>query len=217
MLNLKPFDPEKALAILKSCSKGCNDRPEACTCEKYQAHIKRPLSSGQTPIAAILACSDSRIIPEDIFRAPPGALFVVRTAGNIADENGIASLEFAVNFLGVRLILVMGHQGCGAVQASCKLLHGDFGDPGLDPEERPTPNLYRLLSEILPPMKGSCSCRGGELEDLTIKNIRYVTNRLKTLGEFRGNEPMILPTYCQFVPDNEGKECVNVIWLDENQ
>jgi carbonic anhydrase len=76
------------------------------------------LSAGQQPFAAVLACSDSRVPVEMIFDRGPGDLFVVRVAGNVVGPTQLGSLEFAVGVLGVRLILVMGHTGCGAVAAA---------------------------------------------------------------------------------------------------
>jgi carbonic anhydrase len=75
------------------------------------------LSAGQQPFAAVLGCSDSRVPVEMIFDQGPGQLFVVRVAGNVAGPTQLGSLEFAVSALGVRLILVLGHTGCGAVAA----------------------------------------------------------------------------------------------------
>jgi len=76
------------------------------------------LSAGQQPFAAVLACSDSRVPVEMIFDRGPGDLFVVRVAGNVVGPTQLGSLEFAVGVLGVRLIVVLGHTGCGAVAAA---------------------------------------------------------------------------------------------------
>ncbi|MFH1764315.1 MAG: carbonic anhydrase [Gemmatimonadota bacterium] len=76
------------------------------------------LSSGQEPFAAVLGCSDSRVPVEMIFDQGPGRLFVVRVAGHVVGPTGIGSLEFAVKELGVPLLLVFGHTGCGAIAAS---------------------------------------------------------------------------------------------------
>lgn len=73
--------------------------------------------NGQTPFAAILTCSDSRVAPELIFDQGIGCLFVVRIAGNVAQTDEVASLEYAVNHLGTRLVVVLGHTKCGAVTA----------------------------------------------------------------------------------------------------
>ena len=76
------------------------------------------LSSGQEPFAAVLGCSDSRVPVETVFDQGPGQLFVVRVAGNIVAPTQLGSLELAAGVLGVRLIVVLGHTGCGAVAAT---------------------------------------------------------------------------------------------------
>lgn len=76
-------------------------------------------AEGQQPWAAVVACSDSRVAPETIFDAPLGDLFVVRTGGNVVDELVLGSLRFGVEVLGTPLIVVLGHYGCGAVEATC--------------------------------------------------------------------------------------------------
>ena len=73
---------------------------------------------GQNPFAVILTCSDSRVVPELIFDTGIGELFVIRIAGNIANPSSIASIEYAVAHLDVKLIVVLGHQNCGAVTAA---------------------------------------------------------------------------------------------------
>lgn len=73
---------------------------------------------GQNPFAVIVACSDSRIIPEAIFMKGIGDLFVIRQAGNVLDDFGLGSIEYAMDHLGCKLVLVLGHTKCGAIQAS---------------------------------------------------------------------------------------------------
>jgi carbonic anhydrase len=77
---------------------------------------RKELLAGQHPHTAVLGCSDSRVPPEILFDQGPGQLFVVRNAGNVADDVATASLEYAVQHLGVKLLLILGHQSCGAVQ-----------------------------------------------------------------------------------------------------
>lgn len=76
------------------------------------------LAAGQTPFAAILRCADSRVAPEIVFDQPLGALFVCGVAGNVATEEIIGSLEYAVDALGCRAIIVMGHASCGVIAAA---------------------------------------------------------------------------------------------------
>lgn len=85
---------------------------------------RRALVGGQSPVAVILGCSDSRVPPELVFDAGLGELFVVRVAGNVATSAEIGSIEFAVSQLGTRLVVVLGHTGCGAVAATLAALRG---------------------------------------------------------------------------------------------
>ena len=73
---------------------------------------------GQTPYAIIITCSDSRVIPESIFSAGLGELFVIRVAGNVIDDHQLGSIEYAASHLGTPLIVVLGHTRCGAVDAA---------------------------------------------------------------------------------------------------
>src|SRR5215217_792138 len=79
-------------------------------------------ASAQYPIATVLSCADSRVSPELAFDQGPGELFVVRLAGNFVTNDGLASLEYGVQFLGVPLLMVLGHSGCGAVAAAIKVM-----------------------------------------------------------------------------------------------
>ena len=80
---------------------------------------RHAVAKGQQPKVAVLSCSDSRVPPEILFDQGLGDLFVVRSAGNSADPLGIGSLEYAVEHLGSVVIVVLGHQNCGAVKAAC--------------------------------------------------------------------------------------------------
>ncbi|RMF73467.1 MAG: carbonic anhydrase [Acidobacteria bacterium] len=107
----------------------------------------KPAPAGpQRPLAAVLGCADARVPVEVVFDQPPGALFVVRVAGEVATPEVIASLEFAVETAGVRLIVVLGHGDCGAVQAA------------LAEREQPgsvrSANLRDLAARIAPALAG---------------------------------------------------------------
>ena len=75
-------------------------------------------AEGQTPYAIVVTCSDSRVIPEAIFSAGIGDLFVIRVAGNVIDDHQLGSIEYAAGHLGSRLVVVLGHDHCGAVDAA---------------------------------------------------------------------------------------------------
>lgn len=79
---------------------------------------KRTAKEGQQPYAIVIACSDSRVIPESIFSAGIGELFVIRVAGNVIDNHQLGSIQYAAEHLGVKLIVVLGHTSCGAVGAA---------------------------------------------------------------------------------------------------
>lgn len=113
------------------------------------------LTSGQSPYAIILSCADSRVVPELAFDTGLGELFVLRVAGNIADTTTIASIEYAVAHLGTPVIVVMGHQSCGAVTAAIQ-----GGDNGY--------NLNTLVAHIVPAIAASGD--GAEVNDVVKKN-----------------------------------------------
>ena len=78
----------------------------------------RTSQNGQQPYAIVIACSDSRVIPESIFNAGIGELFTIRLAGNVIDAHQLGSIEYAVEHLRTNLVVVMGHTGCGAVDSA---------------------------------------------------------------------------------------------------
>ena len=80
--------------------------------------VLKASSQGQKPYAAIITCSDSRVIPEAIFSAGIGDLFVIRVAGNVIGLNCLGSIEYAAEHLGTKLVVVLGHDHCGAVAAA---------------------------------------------------------------------------------------------------
>lgn len=100
--------------------------------------LRGSLARGQHPKVVVLACSDSRVAPELLFDKSLGDLFVVRSAGNIADAIGVGSIEYAVEHLGSSVLVVLGHTGCGAVNAACS------------GEKMPTPGLQAIVDKITP-------------------------------------------------------------------
>ncbi|MBA0127346.1 carbonic anhydrase [Haloechinothrix sp. YIM 98757] len=86
------------------------------------AERREELVDGQEPFACVLSCADSRVPPEVVFDRGLGDLFTIRAAGEVLDESVIGSVEYAVEYLGVRLVVVLGHTGCGAVSAAVDLV-----------------------------------------------------------------------------------------------
>lgn len=135
----KSTDPEVALRWLRNG----NTRFKKGTLRndgQSKKDIQR-LSEGQFPHTIILSCSDSRVPPEVVFDQKLGEIFVVRTAGETLDPTSIASIEYAVEHLGVRNLVVMGHTQCGAVKAAM----GTF-----DGKDAGSPNLNKLVADIHP-------------------------------------------------------------------
>ena len=128
-------------------------------------------AQGQAPIAAILGCADSRISPELAFDQQPGDLFVLRVAGNIVNNDLLASLEYGVQFLGAPLIMVLGHSSCGAVDAAIKVLKDRVSLPGHLPE---------LIAAIKPSVAAQKGKGGDLLDNATTENVRRQVTRLKT-------------------------------------
>ena len=112
-----PVSAEEALGRLQVGNSRFRENSSADSRSGGGHYCFLDLSAGQKPFAAVLGCSDSRVPVEMIFDQGPGQLFVVRVAGNVVGPTQLGSLEFAVSVLGVRLILVLGHTGCGAVAA----------------------------------------------------------------------------------------------------
>ena len=125
-------------------------------------HEREALVGGQNPYAAILSCADSRIAPEYAFDSGRGDLFVCRVAGNFAGEETIASMEYAVAVLNTPLILVLGHDRCGAVDATIKSLKDDKPLPG---------HIPSLVAAIAPAVKASSQQSGDALANATRQNV----------------------------------------------
>ncbi len=117
-----------------------------------QAHadITR-LSTGQSPRAIVLSCSDSRVPPEAVFDQKLGELFTVRSAGETLSPESIASIEFAIEKLQSHLIVVLGHTNCGAVKAAIETVNGKSAG---------SPNLDKLVHDIQPHLKSPVSAQG---------------------------------------------------------
>ena len=132
---------------------------------KLQNNDRRTvLTEGQEPFAIVLSCADSRVVPELAFDTGLGELFVVRVAGNIANSSTIASIEYAVAHCGSKVIVVLGHQSCGAVTAAVA-----GGDNGY--------NLNHLLSHITPAI--SASPEGSSINDVVKKNAQMTVDELQ--------------------------------------
>ena len=136
-------------------------------------HEREALSGGQNPYAGILSCADSRIAPEYAFDSGRGDLFVCRVAGNFANDDSVASLEYGVAVLGVPLILVLGHDACGAVDATIKLLKDNTTLPG---------HLPSLVAALAPAVKAVSQQGGNVLGNAIRQNVVDNVAKLKAAG-----------------------------------
>ena len=132
---------------------------------------REALVGGQNPFASILSCADSRIAPEYAFDSGRGDLFVCRVAGNFANDDTVASLEYGVAVLNSPLILVLGHDSCGAVDATIKSLKDNTTLPG---------HLPSLVNALAPAVKATRDQPGDLLANATRKNVIDVVARLKS-------------------------------------
>jgi carbonic anhydrase len=133
-------------------------------------HEREALSGGQNPYASILSCADSRIAPEYAFDSGRGDLFVCRVAGNFANDDVIASLEYSVAVLGSPFILVLGHESCGAVDATIKSLKDNTTLPG---------HLPSLVTALAPAVKAVAGQPGDLLANATKRNVVDTIAKLK--------------------------------------
>jgi carbonic anhydrase len=136
---------------------------------------REKLTDGQNPFAALLTCADSRVSPDLVFDKGLGDLFVIRNAGNVAGSTAIASIEFAIAQLGVNLVVVMGHDQCGAVQAAI-----DGVEMG---------HIRSITGKILPAVREAEALNGNILENAIRINARKMAEQL------RKTNPIIKPAY----------------------
>jgi carbonic anhydrase len=138
----------------------------------------RDFAGAQNPFAAVLGCSDSRVPIETIFDQVPGNVFVVRVAGNFVNDDNLGSLEFAVEILKVRLIVVLGHGRCGAAMAALAFLREGIRQHG---------HIQGLVDAVAPAVRAARSMQGDWLENAIAKNVmlnvKALTSRSKIVAE----------------------------------
>ena len=161
------LSPAEALARLKEG----NSRYVHGLAKRHDFVAEREdLVGGQNPFAGILSCADSRIAPEYAFDSGRGDLFVCRVAGNFANPDNVASFEFAVDALKTPLILVMGHEACGAVKATISSVQEKSTLPG---------HLPSLVTALSPAVEAVANASGDLLINATDENVRRNVETLK--------------------------------------
>lgn len=128
--------------------------------------------NAQKPMAAIIACSDSRVTPEILFSAGLGELFTIRNAGNVVTEKSVlGSLQYAIDHLKVPVVVLMGHSGCGAINAALGVAKGNGNQ-----SNTPLSDYVTELSEVVKHNVGSSD----DTREAVVTNIQYGVNFLKT-------------------------------------
>jgi carbonic anhydrase len=131
---------------------------------------REPLRTGQNPFAGVLSCADSRIAPEYCFDTGRGDIFVCRVAGNFASDEIVASFEYAVQVLNTPLIVVLGHDACGAVDATMKSIKDGTALPG---------HLPALVAAISPAVKAVQNESGDMLDNAIRRNVMLNVEKLR--------------------------------------
>ncbi len=169
----KPQNVISPDAALDRLIKGNGRYVKGTTLRHDFAHEREVLSRGQNPFAAILSCADSRIAPELCFDTARGDLFVCRIAGNFASDEMVASLEYSVEVLKAPLIMVLGHEGCGAVDSTIKSMKAGSTLPG---------HLPTLVAAIKPAIDAVQGQNGDMLANATRRNVMLNVDKLKNAG-----------------------------------
>jgi carbonic anhydrase len=167
----KPENVISADASLKRLMDGNARYVEGVARRHDFKHEREALGGGQNPYAAILSCADSRIAPEYAFDSGRGDLFVCRVAGNFATDETVASLEYGVAVLSVPLILVLGHDACGAVDATIKSLKDGKPLPG---------HMPTLVAGLAPAVNAVAGQGGNTLDNAIRQNVIDNVARLKS-------------------------------------
>jgi len=162
--------PADAMKLLKEG----NARYIAGTCTVDICEATRvALTAGQQPFAIVLGCSDSRVPAELIFDQGPGKLFIARVAGNVIDPALLGSIEYAVLHLGTRLVVVLGHESCGAITATAGAMETHA--------KAETPAIGDLVKRLTPAVKeaGKKGLKGKPLvEEAAIVNAKMVSKQI---------------------------------------
>jgi len=132
------------------------------------AKRRAELTKSQHPFAIIVTCSDSRVPPEIVFDQGLGDLFVLRVAGNVINDHSLGSIEYAVDHLAVRLIVVLGHQRCGAVKAAKETIAAKGKAPA---------HIQSLVTAIEPAVEATVN---GDLEATVRANVKNVVQALRS-------------------------------------
>lgn len=185
--NVSKDRPKNSVEALQRLKKG-NKRYSGDKCQ-YFGHDKgtrKKWTKTQKPFAIVLSCADSRVMPEIVFDCGVSDLFVVRVAGNIADQTSLASIEYAIAELEVGLIVVLGHESCGAVKAAMSIGNKSLGH-----------NLDMLLAHLKPAVDGARGkTKEAKIASAVKRNVKLTVNDLESRSKvIEDANPLIVPAY----------------------
>ena len=172
---------------------------------RQTAERRTELAKGQSPFAVIIGCSDSRVPPEIVFDQGLGDIFIVRTAGNIVDDIAVGSVEYAVEHLGCRLIMVLGHKKCGAVDATIKQFKSG-GEIEKETGSGKKDFIPSILAVIIPSVKKAKTLQGDLFENAIHINAYATAKALqqsKILTEYQKKDG--LKIVCGYYDLDSGK------------
>ena len=170
------LSPDEALELLVEGNQTfLNDVPTAAPIGRER---RLEIAQGQAPFAAYVTCSDSRVSPEILFGRGLGELFIIRNAGNTVDTVALGSIEYAVAELGVPLVVVMGHEACGAVKAAKAVVDDNATFPG---------SIGRMIEPIIPAVLEVRGREGDMLNHAIRANVSRVVKQLRT-----STDPLLL-------------------------
>ncbi len=160
--------PDEALALLRQGNEDflADKEPVAATGRERRL----ALAQGQAPFCAYVTCSDSRVPPELLFGRGLGELFIIRNAGNTLDLLALGSVEYAVAVLNVPLVVVMGHESCGAVDGAMQVVESNARFPGA---------IDKMIEPIIPAVLEARGQKGDPLENAVKQNVRRVVRTLR--------------------------------------
>jgi carbonic anhydrase len=163
--------PDEALAILKRGNEAYL-RGESVKPEQIAPKRRLEQAAAQKPFCVLVGCSDSRVPPELLFGRGLGELFIVRNAGNVVDLAAMGSIEYGVTVLGVPLIVVLGHERCGAVAAAIEVVEHDTKFPG---------SIGQMIEPIIPAVLSAQRSESSDLLATSVKsNVARIVDRLKS-------------------------------------
>jgi carbonic anhydrase len=188
---------DEALARLKAGNEKYVTAPQVCAADLLRH--REDVSKSQTPWAAILTCADSRVPPELLFGGlGVGELFVARNAGNMADTATMGTIEYGVEHLGVPLVVVMGHQRCGAVAAACEVVDKHTKFPG---------SIGPMVDAIVPAAKAVYGKPGDFVDNAVRESAKRTAAKIATRSEIVSH----------FIKDNKAKVLAARYDLDSGQ